>query len=145
MNKVFFILFLIIFFILAGCVTPDNYPTQEPVGTIEEPVEMGDEVEEIFIEEYEEPARPNMIEYFYEEEYEREPEQIEEPDPIPVYIPEPEPTPPPVTSRYSCSREKTCKEMNSCEEAYYHLHVCGYSKRDGDNDGVPCENICPGG
>ncbi len=32
--------------------------------------------------------------------------------------------------------------MISCEEAYYYLKECGHKKRDGDGDGVPCENIC---
>ena len=34
-----------------------------------------------------------------------------------------------------------CKEMNSCEEAQFHLS-CGVSSLDGDGDGVPCEAIC---
>jgi len=47
-------------------------------------------------------------------------------------------------SKFSC-REKACKNMVSCKEAYYHLNECGHTRHDGDNDGVPCENICPGG
>ena len=46
---------------------------------------------------------------------------------------------------YSCSCSKTCSQMSSCDEAYYQLNTCGCSKRDGDDDGVPCESICPGG
>jgi len=46
---------------------------------------------------------------------------------------------------YICDCSKTCTHMSSCEEAYFQLNNCGCSKRDGDNDGVPCENICPGG
>lgn len=46
---------------------------------------------------------------------------------------------------YSCTIRKTCAEMSSCDEAYYHLNICGTKRLDRDNDGVPCENICPGG
>lgn len=46
---------------------------------------------------------------------------------------------------YSCTLRKTCAEMSSCEEANFHLHICGNKRLDRDNDGVPCENICPGG
>lgn len=48
-------------------------------------------------------------------------------------------------SIYQCNCSKTCPQMASCEEAYYQLNQCGCSKRDGDSDGVPCEDICPGG
>ena len=43
---------------------------------------------------------------------------------------------------YVCSCSKSCAQMSSCEEAYYQLNQCGCSKRDGDKDGVPCEDIC---
>lgn len=36
----------------------------------------------------------------------------------------------------------SCKRLRSCEEACYKLLVCGQSKRDADNDGIPCENLC---
>lgn len=49
---------------------------------------------------------------------------------------------PSTSSSYSCSISKTCPEMNSCAEAYFYLNTCGDSARDGDNDGVPCEDIC---
>jgi hypothetical protein len=47
----------------------------------------------------------------------------------------------------SCSPRKTCsRTVESCEEAYWLLQNCTWGgKLDGDNDGVPCENICPGG
>jgi len=48
-------------------------------------------------------------------------------------------------SKFSCSPKKTCGQMSSCEEAYYHLNVCGNKSLDRDKDGVPCESICPGG
>lgn len=68
-----------------------------------------------------------------------------EPQPERLPPPAPPPAPAPPSSPFSCFPEKTCGQMISCEEAYYHLTVCGHSKRDGDNDGVPCESICPGG
>lgn len=42
---------------------------------------------------------------------------------------------------YDCSN-KTCTQISSCEEACYKLTVCGHRKRDADNDGIPCENLC---
>ena len=36
----------------------------------------------------------------------------------------------------------SCKYMTSCNEAYYKYTQCGHTRLDGDNDGVPCENIC---
>ena len=81
--------------------------------------------------------------------------------PIPTFAPDPTSTPvqlketettksvvapsPATVSPYSCDCGKTCSQMSSCDEAYYQLNVCGCSIRDGDNDGVPCEIICPGG
>ena len=49
------------------------------------------------------------------------------------------------SSGFQCNCSKTCPNMASCEEAYYQLINCGCSRRDGDKDGVPCEEICPGG
>jgi len=49
-----------------------------------------------------------------------------------------------LSSKYSCAK-KYCKNMSSCEEAYYKLNTCGHGRLDRDNDGVPCESICPGG
>lgn len=45
---------------------------------------------------------------------------------------------------FSCEPRKTCGEMISCEEAYFHLDACGRQSldRDRDGDGVPCESIC---
>ena len=42
---------------------------------------------------------------------------------------------------YSCA-DVSCKRLSSCEEACYKLLACGQSKRDADNDGIPCENLC---
>lgn len=38
----------------------------------------------------------------------------------------------------------TCQQITSCEQAYACLQA-GYDDFDRDHDGVPCENICPGG
>ena len=32
--------------------------------------------------------------------------------------------------------------MSSCAEAHHKFSVCNHSKRDADNDGIPCEKIC---
>lgn len=39
---------------------------------------------------------------------------------------------------------RTCAEMSSCDQAYTCLRA-GHDDFDRDGDGVPCENICPGG
>jgi micrococcal nuclease len=46
------------------------------------------------------------------------------------------------SASYTCNCSKTCTQMSSCEEAYYQLNTCGCLKRDGDDDGIPCESIC---
>lgn len=62
-------------------------------------------------------------------------------------------TPEPVTQKvtataaknsesYSCDCSKVCDAMSSCAEAQYQLNVCGCSKRDGDHDGIACDNRC---
>ncbi|MBP9758982.1 S-layer homology domain-containing protein [Candidatus Dojkabacteria bacterium] len=48
----------------------------------------------------------------------------------------------PSDDEYTCNCSKTCTQMSSCDEAYYQLDTCGCSKRDGDNDGIPCEDLC---
>ncbi len=45
------------------------------------------------------------------------------------------------TQSFDCSR-KTCTQIRSCAEACHKLLVCGHRQRDGDNDGIPCENLC---
>lgn len=65
--------------------------------------------------------------------------------PVPPTTPEPTyttPVPAPPASSWTCSCSKTCDEMASCEEAYYQLNTCGCTRRDGDKDGIPCEEIC---
>ncbi len=53
--------------------------------------------------------------------------------------------PPPAAPAFTCDCSKVCSAMASCDEAYFQLNQCGCGARDGDNDGVPCESICPGG
>uniref|UniRef100_A0A7C1PAD8 Excalibur calcium-binding domain-containing protein n=1 Tax=Agrobacterium albertimagni TaxID=147266 RepID=A0A7C1PAD8_9HYPH len=36
---------------------------------------------------------------------------------------------------------RTCKQVSNCEEAVI-LWCNGYRRADGDNDGIPCENVC---
>ena len=36
---------------------------------------------------------------------------------------------------------KPCKQVYTCEEAVI-LWCSGYSRADGDGDGIPCENVC---
>lgn len=48
---------------------------------------------------------------------------------------------PPVDSGGSCP--STCSGMSSCAQAY--ACMSGNGGLDRDNDGVPCESICPGG
>lgn len=43
---------------------------------------------------------------------------------------------------YTCDCSKTCTQISTCAEAYYQLNTCGCSVRDGDGDGIPCENLC---
>ncbi|MGP4865065.1 thermonuclease family protein [Psychrobacter sp. T6-5] len=40
--------------------------------------------------------------------------------------------------------KKTCGQITTCVEAQQQL-ACGNTQIDGDQDGVPCESICPGG
>lgn len=54
------------------------------------------------------------------------------------------PQPPEILQKppYSCSIRKTCKQMNSCEEAKFYLKQCGVLRLDRDKDGIPCESLC---
>ena len=45
-------------------------------------------------------------------------------------------------SAFVCDCKKSCTNISSCEEAYFQLNNCGCSKRDSDEDGVPCESLC---
>lgn len=39
------------------------------------------------------------------------------------------------------AQARSCKAVSSCEEAV-RLWCGGYRRADGDNDGIPCENVC---
>jgi endonuclease YncB( thermonuclease family) len=41
-----------------------------------------------------------------------------------------------------CGTKRYCREMTSCEEARFHLEHCGLRRLDGDEDGIPCEDLC---
>lgn len=47
-------------------------------------------------------------------------------------------------SDFVCGTKRSCKQMVSCEEARYHLTICGVRTLDGDRDGVPCNSLCRG-
>ncbi|WP_414719707.1 excalibur calcium-binding domain-containing protein [Tsuneonella suprasediminis] len=48
----------------------------------------------------------------------------------------------PVAPSRSCGAAPYCTEMSSCAEAQFYFRQCGVSRLDGDNDGIPCENVC---
>lgn len=55
------------------------------------------------------------------------------------------PIPAPIRAGGSaCGGATTCSQMASCDQAYACLQA-GDGGLDRDKDGVPCENICPGG
>ncbi|MBD3654381.1 excalibur calcium-binding domain-containing protein [Kangiella sp.] len=37
---------------------------------------------------------------------------------------------------------KTCKEYRSCAEVIADYPSGNFGRRDGDKDGIPCENVC---
>lgn len=47
-----------------------------------------------------------------------------------------------LTADWSCENKRYCRQMSSCEEARYHLLVCGVTSLDGDGDGTACESLC---
>jgi endonuclease YncB( thermonuclease family) len=46
------------------------------------------------------------------------------------------------TADFRCGAKQTCREMQSCREARFHLERCDLQRLDGDRDGVPCESLC---
>jgi endonuclease YncB( thermonuclease family) len=45
--------------------------------------------------------------------------------------------------KFSCDVKKIiCSQMTNCSEAVFYLKTCGVARLDGNNDGIPCENIC---
>ncbi|MFM2281987.1 MAG: hypothetical protein RLZZ444_4218 [Pseudomonadota bacterium] len=47
----------------------------------------------------------------------------------------------PTTPDFLSIAARTCKQVYSCEEAV-ELWCNGYRRADGDQDGIPCENVC---
>ena len=43
---------------------------------------------------------------------------------------------------FQCGAKRTCRRMDSCAEAKFHLEQCSVDSLDGDGDGTPCEAIC---
>ena len=39
------------------------------------------------------------------------------------------------------AQRRSCKAVSTCEEAV-EMWCGGYSRADGDGDGIPCENVC---
>jgi hypothetical protein len=48
----------------------------------------------------------------------------------------------PEGASFTCGTRRSCREMQSCAEARFHLERCGLEGIDGDGDGVPCEALC---
>ena len=46
------------------------------------------------------------------------------------------------SDEFKCSGKRTCKQMDSCDEAKFYLSKCGVKSLDGDHDGVPCNKLC---
>lgn len=45
------------------------------------------------------------------------------------------------SGKFSGDDKKTCGQMTRCEEAKYHLTLCGNKRLDKDGNGIPCESI----
>lgn len=56
--------------------------------------------------------------------------------------PAPQTPPPADNAHWSCDCKKTCPQMSSCAEAQWQLNNCGCSARDGDKDGLACDQQC---
>ncbi|WP_405048314.1 excalibur calcium-binding domain-containing protein [[Roseibacterium] beibuensis] len=51
---------------------------------------------------------------------------------------------PELAQSYSCSPRRYCsRNISSCREARWYFQNCWWGGAlDGDNDGIPCENLC---
>ena len=47
-----------------------------------------------------------------------------------------------LSAAYQCGKKQSCAEMDSCEEALFHLQTCKLKTIDGDGDGTPCDGLC---
>ncbi len=43
---------------------------------------------------------------------------------------------------FTCGAKRTCKEMDSCDEAKFYYSQCGLARLDGTKTGVPCKALC---
>lgn len=48
-------------------------------------------------------------------------------------------------SNFTCSGKRRCSQMDTCEEAQFHLESCGVTSLDRDRDGVACNSLCGAG
>jgi len=44
--------------------------------------------------------------------------------------------------QFTCGTKRTCKEMDSCEEAKFYYSSCGLARLDGTKTGIPCKALC---
>lgn len=45
-------------------------------------------------------------------------------------------------SGFECGAKKTCRQMETCEEATFYLENCGVKSLDGNRDGIACNGLC---
>lgn len=47
-----------------------------------------------------------------------------------------------IPEKFTCGTKRFCGQMSSCNEACFYLQQCGLTKLDGNNDGIPCNQLC---
>jgi hypothetical protein len=60
----------------------------------------------------------------------------------PVYVPAQNQSNVSSSGQYTCNLDKTCTQMNSCEEVNFQFITCGNDDLDADNDGYACDADC---
>ena len=60
---------------------------------------------------------------------------------VATHFPEASARPGAAQPEFDCA-PKYCRYITTCEEAVYKLTVCGQKNLDGNDDGVPCQDIC---
>jgi hypothetical protein len=58
-------------------------------------------------------------------------------------VPEAQASPVPPRA-FACAGKRTCRQMDSCEEAQFYLRSCGVTSLDRDHDGRACNSLCGG-
>jgi hypothetical protein len=48
----------------------------------------------------------------------------------------------PISKAEFCATPKDCPSITTCGEAYFRYTTCGEVLRDGQRNGIPCENRC---